>query len=155
MSAESTGNPQEPTAKQREFIASLRQVADFFEEHPQLPTPCNTEFHVHFWPAAGKPQLRTFARAFSDYGGVKKDVFGEHGNDPSLKLVGRIGTLEIWTSAERAKVCVRRQTGTRTIPATPALPECVQPAKPGQPERIEPLYDWDCGPFLKPDLNLF
>lgn len=143
MTAGSTETVQQLSPIQRKFIHSLRELAYFFTEHPELPVPTHTQFHVYFYPSRGKEGLRTFAKAFEGRGGITQHVLGEGETHASLQFKGHIGPFTIWTCAPQSEVCTSRQVGTRTVPAVSA--------KPAVPEHEEPIIEWECGSILNPD----
>lgn len=122
------------------FTRSLRQLADWYEDHPDLPLPYELEqpLFVFLYDLSNEEILRVLGKI-----GSFKKVFDEPdvGDFQALKTIGSF-TLKFHTS--RDKVCTPRVVGKRTIPETriPAEPEQIISA------REEDVVEWDCHPVL-------
>ena len=106
----------------KEFISGLRWLAAFYDANPNLKTP--SALTINVW-AADKAELTKFAIS----GGKWNKVFAG-GYFWVSRIFGNI-TLEV--NIPRSEVCRQVETGTRIIPARPA-----------EPEREEPIYEWVC-----------
>ena len=80
-----------------EFVDSLRQIADFYEAHPEVPPPFSAPY-LCFYPT--KEQLPMIIRAF---GSCKKEVSEER-----FRLNREFGSLTITASWDRNAVCTQR-----------------------------------------------
>lgn len=121
---ERTGNPNS------EMIASLRDVANLLESHPELPKlDFAQELSFAFFGDNARSDLRRVAKCL---GGATKNFFGDY-----FSLKHRFGllTLEFW--CERHHVC-RRVVHKRTVEATPEL------VIPAEPERVIEEVEWVC-----------
>ncbi len=104
------------------FIQGLRDLASFYDAHPQVPPPYQHQVMVF---TDDKATLAAIAKAgnwekvWSDSWFSLKKAFGE-----SL-------LLEIYV--DRSVVCRKVVTGTRVVPATPATEE-----------REEEVTEWVC-----------
>jgi len=123
------------------FCAAMRAVADFFEKHPEIPTPeipylikCNMEAE----------SLRAMAAVSSihkekEYSG---DSFYLRAEIP-YTADGITGTIRVSFHGERAKVCKRKVVGTRDVP---------EEYVPGytRAKHTEEIVEWECEPLLAP-----
>jgi hypothetical protein len=102
-----------------QFIRGLRELADFYEDHPGLEAPSCTETMNVFVDTkdeiAAVARMATWEKCYTDSWFSLRKQFGPV-------------ALEINTS--RSTVCKRVVTGTRRIEATP--------------ERIVEEYEWVC-----------
>jgi hypothetical protein len=116
-----------------EFVAGLRKLADLYEAHPEVRLP-------YYLGRVGETifchNAEDFAAAVRMFGqGAKSD-----GGD-TLDFTPEF-PLPIQVQAFKSDICKRRQVGKRIVAAHP---ECVIPAC---LEHVEPIYIWDCKPFL-------
>lgn len=134
----------------QEFVSGLRNVADFFETHPELKAPYEVtrgeKLTVGFFGEItddldidSKEGAAAFVRIVG--GRIKKDA-----NDSHLILVADKGSFAVRAVASRDALCERVQTGTRIVPATE------ETFIPAQPEREEPVYEWRCNSILAPEV---
>lgn len=110
------------TAERLAYIAGLRELADFFEQHPNLPTPWNCN---HLVPIKTKAALVAIARtpgmhwqkdwSSTDYFSLKAEFTGRHQYDVFV---------------QRGEICRREVLGTKLEPA--------------QPERLVEDFRWIC-----------
>jgi hypothetical protein len=114
-----------PLTEAEQVANELREMAAFFEAHPELPRPSG---HVYVFlkeDANPKETLRTVARA----GGVK------YADGIYFGVKKSFGSVCVAVLVNREAVCERRQVGTKVIPAVKA--------------REVPVYEWNCEPLLK------
>lgn len=99
-----------------QFIAGLREAADFFEAHPELPhMELPSQFDVF---VDTKEQLAAIARM----GGWNKNARGEY-----FWLSRKIGVLDYHINIQRARICRRVVVGSEV-----------------QPEKIVDKVEWVC-----------
>ncbi len=108
-------------------VQKLRDLAEFFEQHPQLPMPTGFDLVV-----ATKEELITAARlpgARKDYDDLYFYVHVPIAKDHILNFF-----------CSRETVCRPIKTVEKVVPA--------------QPERIvQEVVEWECHPLLKPDAD--
>lgn len=92
---------------QREFIAGLREIADFYEAHPELPE--NGGVAIDIWPTGGVDKVGMYARIF---GKSSKRVIGD-----SYFILGKKfrGGSKIEVNWSRGAVCQRVVVGQETV----------------------------------------
>ena len=126
-------------------IATLRQAADWLDEHPELPRVYLGCIGV-FPP--GKDQKAEVALVAKAMGHAKKNYL-----DSSIHLTKNFGDGTknfgdgtISYVADRDKVCERVQVGTRIEPSHTI------PARDEQfiPEHEVAVFEWKCSPVLEP-----
>lgn len=127
----------------KEYAASLRMVADFYEAHPELKLPYTQSYDGKtFWvtlDTSEREQLREFARAFG--------TFTKHADSTGFKLLKSFGTLALQVEISRGSVCTPEVIGKRTV--TRKVPI-------GFREEIveEDIIEWKCpGSILKLDTS--
>lgn len=124
---------------QRELVEGLRAMADFIEEHPELPIG-EPEIKLDTWlfddskwdvdhlrtdSRTAKEKLQAAARAL---GIAQKNYIGDY--FCVTKKFGEFVSMEFTVSRET--VCKRVVTGTRIVPAV------------SRPERTEEVVEWIC-----------
>lgn len=115
--------------ERQDFIRGLRELADIYEQKPQLEVPYMSTWWIFTFNA------ESFVRQISAFGsGVKKYLGEDVEFTPHVQLALKI-------SCKRAQVCTRRVVGTRLVPEK-VLPEQIIPA------HEEEIVEWDCGPLL-------
>ena len=113
----------------QDFAASLRQIADWYDAHPDMEGA--TEISVNV-TKEGRESAARVARAL---GRAEKNTSGF-----VFVLSRNFGAVDLRFLYWRDQVCERRVVGTRTVAAQPAMPE-----------REEELIEWDCGSLLSHD----
>lgn len=121
--------------EREEFIAGLRDLADWLEERPELPGPVGGERVLVFTQDA-----ETFREYLGHMGAVEKNYSG----DDYARAIKRFGPINYEVFTDREKVCRRVQVGTRTV----AQEVPVEDVETKTVEVEEPVYEWDCSPFL-------
>lgn len=137
----------------REFTEGLRQIADFLDDHPEVPLPwLNSSETGTFRPTlpiilvdkdGQKETLAAIARAM---GTAEKNV---RGNLPDrFYLYRQFAGIALAVNAARDQVCERVVTGTREVeveePDPVALAQVPTVKKTVTIEDVE----WDCKPLL-------
>lgn len=120
----------------KEKIEGLRSIANFLEDHPELPLP-DMDFRIY--SLNSKEEAQAVARAFGNFEKgysnwyatlTKAFVKGEFGAEVALSYV-----------FNREAICERKVVGVRTIPAE-FVPAHTTEA------RTEEIVEWDCGSIL-------
>jgi len=123
-----------PTAEQ--CVEFLRLLADFYEQHPDVPLPLHLGFeflnvYLHDNPKAVLASIGSFEKgAEDDYFIAKK----------------KLGSYELVFKAKRDQVCERKVVGKRIIPAHVIPAEFKEETF--VPEHEEEIVEWDCKPVL-------
>jgi hypothetical protein len=120
----------ELTAQQK-FSQSLREIADFYDQHPEIKTPSLCEMSIF---GADKDQIALGAKAF---GKAEKKFEGD--NFCLIKTFPSGMKLEYFANRER--VCERVKVGEEVIPAhvIPAREETIVA------EKVKDVFEWRCG----------
>jgi len=128
---------EDPEAKaRREFIAGLRDLADFFEQNPEIDKPysgCTLTLYV-----SDKKKLAKYARAF---GHAEKVV-----DDYSFRLSKEFGTtgVKVETYSSRQSVCERVKIGEEFVP-THKIAATEERFVEGH---MKDIYEWKCPSLL-------
>lgn len=114
--------------KQQAFADTCRKLADFYEAHPDIPSPTHDNFNVY----VEKDELPRIAK---EIGSCKKNV-----DDTYFELVKDFGTMTISFFVYRNQVCEKVVVGKKIIP------EYVIPASEERviPEHEEDVVEWRC-----------
>lgn len=124
-------------AEREDFIQALRDLADFFEQHPDVPAP-RWQQSISLFASYANPKadMAAVARAM---GSAAKNY-----SDELVTLRKPFGEwLELTMHANRDEVCERVVVGTKIIPAEPKR------IIPAQPARTEDIVEWHCTPLLE------
>lgn len=129
--------------KRADMIASLQALVNYFKANPEVPVPSYQSFWIN---DCSKEQLEAVAvsKRSKAMGNVRKNI-----TEQSYMLHISIGDLDNLTLnyiAERENVCLRKQVGTRIVPAT--VEEVI--IREAVPEHEEPVYEWECSSLLAP-----
>jgi hypothetical protein len=118
-----------------EFIAGLRELADFYEAHPTLQAPWEGIAYFNLYPEGYFENTREGARLVAkEFSPVKKDYSSETHFVLEKRFSGGVG---FDFNFPRDVVCERKQVGTKIVPASE--------------EREVPVYEWECtDPILAP-----
>lgn len=120
----------EERATTQEFAAALRRLADFYDEHPDVPTPAEP-LHVNIVSVREeKREVERLARLLAPVSKLMEDSLFVLSKDFGGGLCLRV---LFW----RRTVCTRRVIGIKRIPAEPA-----------QPARNVEEVEWDCHAIL-------
>lgn len=127
--------------KNEELVEFLRLLADFYEEHPDVPAPMDLTYGflgVYLPDSKAKEIL-------AGLGSFEKVIQnGDYGDYFIAKK--KLGCMTLNFKVRRESVCTPKVVGKRTIPAH------IVPAKfePEQivPEREEDIIEWECAPIL-------
>ena len=125
-----------------EFVAGLRELADWFEANPEIPAPCDPD--IGHYSMETKEDAAKVLRALSPCDKTYSDEM--------LSIHRKFGAVTLKFAFWRKEVCVKKVVGKREVP------EVKLPAEPAEPERIIPAHveeitEWDCGPLLGKDEN--
>lgn len=118
----------------KQYADSLRQIADFFEQHTDISLPHNgAEFS--YFTANSKKDAARLIRAL---GACKKEY--DTAYEGSFVITKMFGDIQFMAVLNREAVCERKQVGTRPVPETilPAREEQIIAA------HEEPVYEWRC-----------
>jgi hypothetical protein len=117
-----------------EFVNSLRQLADFYEQNPEVPLPQYPSFNIFASREAEKAREQ-----FRSFGAFQKEFF-----DNWFVARKTFGSIRLELNAPREQVCRRVVVGTREIPEhiIPASTETIVPA------HTEEIAEWQCEPIL-------
>jgi hypothetical protein len=111
----------------KEYVDSLRQIADFYEANPECPLPGGTIFYID--AVHGKEEMSNVARIF---GSCEKSV------DTSFyNLIKVFGSLKLWAREWREKICTRKVIGVQFVPEK-YIPGTLIEA------HEEEIVEWDC-----------
>ena len=126
--------------EREEFIKGLRDLAYWYEAHPDMPIPSYGNARVSIFSLTGKEDAAMALRAMAP---CEKDYAPDYN---LLTIKRNFGGMELHVVFNQSDVCVRSVVGKKVIPAQ------VVPAQPEQhiPERTEEVVVWDCGPILAP-----
>lgn len=129
-------------------VTSLRSFASFLEERGEgLPHFYLPGFFVHVseyhedehgnWVVDHEKTKEVMAQCARAMKPCEKEYVGD-----DLELVRQFGEVRFTVYSSRDAVCERKQVGTKIIPAKEAR------IVPAEPEREEPVYEYDCGALL-------
>jgi hypothetical protein len=124
-----------PNMTHKQYADSLRQIADWYESHAEIPLPHDANefglFTIHTLDG-----METLARAF---GACEKDY-----TEGFFKLKKGFGEIVFTAYASRDQICKRKVVGTREVPETII------------PARTEEIVEWECfdTPLLKSETKL-
>ncbi len=141
------GGHQEPQkaeldAIQQNFVSGLREMADWYEAHPNIPTP--KDFSVYEFKSENKAAAQKVARALGTFDKKLDDTF--------LKLQRDFGGISLRFVFYRKLVCQRRVVGTKTVTERVPDPEAAPPPMVEVTKERE-IVEWDCPPLLAPELE--
>ena len=109
------------------YIKGLRQLADFYEQHPTLRFPSSDSVTVYGYVT--KEDAITVASVL----GHCEKVFDKD----AFYLIKDLGELKLRFYFNREEVCERKVIGTKLVP------EYIYPA------HIEDIVEWECHPLLE------
>lgn len=113
----------------REFVESLRKMADFFAARPELKIPYVSDIYAFVYT---KDELVAVARQL---GSCEKGA-----SDSFFYLKKTFGCIQVTWNLNRSQACRKVITGKKLVPEQriEAVPEKVIPA------HEEDLYEWHC-----------
>ena len=126
----------------QEYVAGLRDLATFYETHPEAIRPYGHQTLEFNLVNEGRTGVESVLRAFGGHWTKETMPWDRESPTSLLYLHGTFGPFALRIYIPQAQVCERVQVGMKTIAA---LPEQVLPAT---PEREEPQYEWQCGGLL-------
>lgn len=117
-------------------IQGLRDAADLYERHPELPMPHDIDLNGYVYGDNAREQLATVVRLL---GRTRKNYVSDTLYFERV-LAGTAGLgVRISVGVEREKVC-RRIVKTETVPAKPARTVEI----PAEPEKVVEKVEWEC-----------
>lgn len=125
--------------KRLEYVAALRELADYVETHEFPETRKSSYSDMEFdlfdapklnWYVDDKALFGTICAAMGSFEKVRNEY-----STGAKKVLTAGAVVEL--SASRSTVCTRRVVGTKTIPATEERIEA-------QPEREIEVVEWEC-----------
>lgn len=118
-----------------EFTASLRQLADWYDLHPEVPLPGirgrNLTIAI---PAANAANMAIIARAF---GSAKKEM-----DSLFFRLIKTFGVIDLDAFEFRDKICTRRVV--KSEPIIEQVPVYGEPIRYEATPRLIEEVAWDC-----------
>ena len=120
-------------ATHKEYADGLRAVADFYESHPEIPLPYDTD--ISNGSVDTKEEAATIMRAL---GSCSKNY-----SDYYFVLAKNFGPIKMQFIFTRHKVCVRKVIGVETIEAE-FVPAHTIPAW------TKEIVEWECEAILEP-----
>ena len=120
------------------FSTFLRELADFYDEHPLVPEPywMQGDISIYLYGDSGKEVLRSI-------GSFEKEF-----NDNYLRAIKIVGGRRVVINAARDKVCTAKVVGKKIVPET-VIPSSYTPEQ-VIPAHEEDIVEWDCAPVLAP-----
>lgn len=101
-----------PEAKRTIFCDSLRDVADFYEQHPGFPIPAKVDGFLAYVGSYGGVEVPTrFAELASMLGGCRT----KDSDDNWFRVFRYFGPFTVEVYAEREAVCERIVVGTEKV----------------------------------------
>lgn len=107
----------------QDYVNGLRQIADWFEAHPDMPVPFTSDITIYNAPSA--------VDAVKALGSCRKRY-----DDYSLLIERDFPGVKLQFYFLRGAVCKMRVVGTEEVP------ERVVPAT------VRQIVEWDCDPLL-------
>lgn len=105
------------------FIATLKQLLDWYEQHPDMPAPpCKLNLGLY---ATSKDEFIELRRVCG--------LTDKWSGDDDIGFVKEMPYGHLLLFTDKQHTCRRIKTGERIVPEQPA-----------QPARIEPVYEWVC-----------
>jgi len=125
----------EKQAQSKLFVESLRELADFYEAHPECPLPSFPSLNIF----ADRSDEAVARQQFRAFGAFEKEFLEDW-----FVARKRFGVITLELNAKREQVCRKVVVGTRQVPerVVPAQPETVIPA------HTEEITEWQCEPIL-------
>lgn len=117
--------------KHQEYADALRQIADFYEAHPELKLPYDRD--MNNYSSDSKEEAAAILRAL---GKVNKEF-----NEYHLILWKQFGPLRLRFVFTREGICERKVVGVETIPARFVEAHT-------EPARTKEIVEWKCGSIL-------
>ena len=136
------------------YIDGLRQIADWLEQHPDVPLPYlgfagSTKLQAQNVPAVPiyvwddqRQRMAAIARAM---GGAEKDAAGDR-----FRLTRHFAGIAVVASAERDQVCERIVVGTREVTEEVPDPEALAAVPKVTVTKTVEDVEWRCGSLLAP-----
>jgi hypothetical protein len=127
----------------QKFVQFLRELADWYEEHPTVPAPYALEGETVSVYLFGHPNPKEVLRAIGSFD--KKFTSGGEHFTASKLVAGK--TLEF--TFYRDSVCIPKVVGTRYVEEQ-LIPEQYVPSR-VIPAHEEDIVEYDCQPVLRPE----
>lgn len=148
-----TTNPEVTPDPRVEYIAGLREIADWLEAHPEVPLPYlattqggkGFENALHIYLRSGgnqKAELAAIARAMGKAEKVTDDKLDR------LNLVRRFAGIAVIAVADRDEVCERVVTGVETVTRKVKDPKALAAVPEVEVTEEVETYEWRCTSIL-------
>ena len=128
-------------SKVDEFVAGLRAMADWYEQHPELDTPTSA-LMVSSFASDETPELA--AQVAQAMGTFKKNY-----SDSIFTLTKSFGGASLQFLFYRNAVCTKRVVKTETV--TEWVPDPAAPKV--EVTREREIVEWDCPPLLAREVS--
>lgn len=127
----------EPMTEREKYTASLRQLATFYEAHPEIPFGSDT---ITNYAVNSDEDARNLAKALGTF---KKEY-----SEDMFTMSKSFGGLAVRFVFYRKAICKAKVVGVKTIEAefVPAVEAYTRPA------RTVDIIEWDCGSLLDPSV---
>src|SRR6266498_3169456 len=139
--------PEHTDSPRAEFLASLRQIIDWLQAHPDVPQPYHLlgdKLYIYVYGEDPRAVLARIARAM---GNADKDV-----DEARFELRRRFGAITLVASARRDEVCERVVVGTREVTRQAPDPHALAALNVVTVTEIVEDVQWVCPPsLLNPD----
>lgn len=119
----------------KEYVDGLRALADFVEQHEELPVPSYVLSSIWFHGESARKNLEAVAKAFG--------TFEKHAGESYFEISKKFGPHILEANTTREAVCVRKVVGTRKV----------KKIEPAEVEVEEEIVEWKCPSLLVGDDN--
>lgn len=135
-----------PNPTHHDYVQGLRELADFYEAHPEVPLPIyssNFTIFAKTYNFAEKQEAKAVVIAAARAFGHAEKTYTQTGFELKKEFSGGIN---LTVHSEREVVCTPVVVGKETIPGRvePAIPERYIP------ERVVDKIEWKCDSLLAP-----
>lgn len=139
----------EPESERAAYTRGLREIADWYDAHPEVPMPYHTSvqtgkleatFDIYLNGADQRARLSTIARAMGQFDKVPDgDLF---------RVVRRFGGIAVTAQAQRDEVCERIVVGTHEVTELVPDPEAVAALPTVAVTKVVEDVRWECRSIL-------
>jgi len=130
---EPTREEQDAAAARREYTTALRNLADWYDAHPEIPFSTDS---MQNYALNTDEEARALAKALG--------TFQKHYSEDMFTMSKKFGPIDCRFVFYRKAICKAKVVGVKTVEAVvvPAQAAYVIPAK-----TVE-IIEWDCGALL-------